>query len=71
MVSKETGGKGEGKTWRIRECCADSTLDKNRLIAKLPNTLETTLQTLTWADIAENKHEFKEVTFARERLKAD
>ena len=67
------GDRGEGrrKKWRIRECCADSTLDKNRLIAKLPNTLATSLQTLAWADIAGNKHEFKVVTLACESLKAD
>ena len=70
-MSKETGGKGEGTNWRIRVCCPDSTLDKNRLNAKLPNTLATSLQTLTWADFAANEHEFKEVTLARERLKAD
>ena len=87
MVSKETGGKGEGKNWRIRECCADSTLDKNQVdckaaehIGNLAAEIDLGCQHIADAqleiaervkDIAANDHEFKEVTLARERLKAD
>ena len=79
--------EGRRRKWRIRECRADRTLDKNRIIAKLRNTLATSLQTLTWTaqqiadaqleiaervkDMAANEHEFQEVTLARESWKAD